>query len=81
MDRGRMRRKIECVAIALTIGLTSTVAFARDLPLPRKAEPARQDNARCAALGAGFVAVPGSQTCVKVGGYVRVETQKSVGGR
>lgn len=51
------------------------------LPRPRKAEPARQDNARCAALGAGFVAVPGSQTCVKVGGYVRVETQTGVSGR
>jgi hypothetical protein len=27
----------------------------------------------CAAYGAGFVAVEGTQTCVRVGGHVRVE--------
>ena len=72
-----MRHAVRTIAVAIALALTGPCVgaeSARDLPLPRKAEPARQDNARCAAQGAGFVAVPSSQTCVKVGGYVRVDT-------
>ena len=74
-------RKIVAVAVLGIAGVAQAAERSDTLPRPRKAEPARQDNARCAALGAGFIAVPGSQTCVKVGGYVSVETQHSVGGR
>lgn len=33
----------------------------------------------CAQYGAGFMKVPGSDTCVKVGGYVDVEGGVNVG--
>jgi Porin subfamily len=35
----------------------------------RAAEPAK----RCSAFGPGFVNVPGSDACVKVGGWVTIE--------
>jgi hypothetical protein len=43
-------------------------AGANDLTLPR---PLAAD--RCAGLGEGYVPVQGSETCVKIGGHVRVE--------
>jgi hypothetical protein len=65
---------------ALTLG---SIAFAQTLSDPnppakwtpppsaksRAAEPAK----RCSAFGPGFVNVPGSDACVKVGGWVTVE--------
>ena len=35
----------------------------------------------CAALGAGFVRIDGSDTCVKVGGYVSTGASANVGAR
>jgi len=33
----------------------------------------------CSAYGAGFVALPGTDTCVKIGGYIRGEVATSPG--
>jgi hypothetical protein len=38
------------------------------------ASPPRAKTNPCALYGAGFVQVPGSSTCIKVGGSVRVDT-------
>jgi len=46
-------------------------ASAADLP-SKKAAPATYVKI-CDAYGAGFYTIPGSDTCVKVGGYVRVD--------
>jgi hypothetical protein len=35
----------------------------------------------CAAYGAGFVKVEGSDTCVHIGGSISVETGGAIGGR
>ena len=35
----------------------------------------------CDAYGAGFFTIPGSDTCVKIGGFVRVEYQYAPGQR
>jgi hypothetical protein len=43
-------------------------------------KPAGSSNA-CAAYGAGFVKVEGTDTCVKVGGAVSIGAGTSAGGR
>ncbi|HEV7877986.1 porin [Bradyrhizobium sp.] len=56
-----------CVAGVLTASATQ----AADLPVKAKAiEYARI----CSAYGAGFWYIPGSDTCMKIGGYLRVDT-------
>ncbi|HEY2245323.1 MAG: porin [Xanthobacteraceae bacterium] len=37
-----------------------------------KSEPARRMKS-CSTFGAGFVQIPGTDTCVKIGGYVTTE--------
>jgi hypothetical protein len=39
---------------------------------PAKSEPARRTKS-CSAFGAGFVQIPGTDTCVKIGGYISTE--------
>ncbi len=55
-------------ALATVVG-----AQAADLP-SKKAAPATYVKI-CDAYGAGFFYIPGSETCVKLGGYVRAEYQ------
>lgn len=44
------------------------------------AKPMRAGHANpCSAYGEGFVKVPGGDTCVKVGGYVRSDTAVRLG--
>ena len=51
--------------------MTMVGAQAADLP-SKKAAPATYVKI-CDAYGAGFFYIPGTETCVKVGGYVRVD--------
>jgi hypothetical protein len=46
---------------------TPPMSAGRQVPLKRAGNP-------CTAYGAGFVRVDGTQTCVKIGGAVSVET-------
>jgi hypothetical protein len=52
-------------------GLVATAAQAADLPV--KARPAEYVKV-CSLYGAGFWYVPGTDTCLKIGSYVRVQT-------
>jgi hypothetical protein len=45
---------------------------------PAKPTPAGRTNP-CSVYGEGFVKVPGSDTCVKVGGYVRSDARVWLG--
>jgi len=63
---------------SLLLGSSATLvavagAQAADLP-SKKAAPATYVKV-CDAYGAGFFVIPGTDTCVKVGGYVRAEYQ------
>jgi len=63
---------------SLMLGSAATMvavvgAQAADLP-SKKAAPATYVKV-CDAYGAGFFVIPGTDTCVKVGGYVRAEYQ------
>jgi len=79
------------VAAVATVGLLSSFACAQTLtdPTPQakwSPPPAVQSDAKakpagrlktCSAYGAGFVNLPGTDTCVKVGGWVTVEGASS----
>lgn len=52
--------------------LASNLNCATDLPRGR-AEPKSEAAEGCAYLGPGYIRAPGSNTCVKVGGYVRTD--------
>jgi hypothetical protein len=58
-----------------------SIANAADLPMKAKA-PAVQYVKICSLYGAGFYYIPGTDTCLKIGGYIRtqVETQSAGGG-
>jgi hypothetical protein len=58
-----------------------SVASAADLPMKAKA-PAVQYVKICSLYGAGFYYIPGTDTCLKIGGYIRtqVESHSSGGG-
>ena len=57
--------------------MTMVGAQAADLP-SKKAAPATYVKI-CDAYGAGFFFIPGTETCMKVGGYVRAEAQYAPG--
>jgi len=49
-------------------------AYAADLPA-KKAAPAAAPSAGCPAFGAGYIVIPGTDTCLKITGYVRSDNQ------
>lgn len=57
---------------AIGMALTSTAVFAADLP-SKRAAPVNYVKV-CDAYGAGFFGIPGTDTCIKVGGMVRYDT-------
>jgi Porin subfamily len=68
MKTGRILLASLCSAASLT---TVGGAMAADLPLKAKAvEYVRV----CSLYGAGFFYIPGTDTCIKLGGYLRVDT-------
>lgn len=75
-----MKGAMRAIAIAALIALLPAApAFAQDKPAtapkagqPTKTQPAKPANA-CAEYGAGFVQIGDSGSCVKVGGYVRMQ--------
>jgi hypothetical protein len=72
------------VAAILAIGIAASSALAQTLTQPNpparwtpprraaKSQPAAHGKS-CDAFGAGFVALPGSDACVKIGGWVSVD--------
>jgi hypothetical protein len=65
------------IIIAAIIGALPIGAAAAELPKKTKAPPHETKRNPCAAYGAGFVKVEGSDTCVKIGSTVRVEAGRS----
>lgn len=73
------------VASALLMGLTAADAAAQTLTNPNpppkwsapqhaaKSRTAAQTKKSCKEFGAGFVAVAGTDACVKIGGWVTME--------
>jgi len=67
--------------LVLTAGLsaaqTLTDPNSRTAPAERSTPPKSPASVRahaCSAYGAGFIQLPGTDACVKIGGFVRMET-------
>jgi len=56
-----------------------TVAGAHAADLPIKAKPVEYVKV-CSIYGAGFFYIPGTDTCIKIGGYMRFEADVHAGG-
>jgi hypothetical protein len=64
-----IKMKFSTVLLSSAALLVAGAAYAADLPA-KKAAPAAAPTG-CAAFGAGYIAVPGGDTCLKISGYVR----------
>src|ERR1700681_4315514 len=64
--------------LAAAAGLV-TVAGAQAADLPVKAKPVQYVKV-CSLYGDGFYYIPGTDTCLKIGGGVRAETNWGAGG-
>jgi len=84
IKRGWIMRAAAALAAGAPLTLFSAAVLAQTLtdPNPQAKWPPRQAPAKsqpaarvksCGAYGAGFVNIPGTDTCVKVGGWVSVE--------
>lgn len=71
---GRIQNVLLAAAASL---LTLATAQAADLPL--KAKPIQYVKV-CSLYGAGFYYIPGTDICLKVGGYLRAEADVNAGG-
>jgi hypothetical protein len=85
-DRGRciLRRAAATAAAIITVAVMASGVSAQALSDPNSPpkwsppksgakSPAAARAKSCSADGAGFVNVPGTDTCVKIGGWVGVE--------
>lgn len=66
----RSQNLFVCCGFAALFALAQS-AQANDLPYGKSAQA--RSNAKCSAYGPGFVAAEGSDTCIWVGGHVRME--------
>jgi hypothetical protein len=64
-----IKMKLSTVLLSSAALLVAGAAYAADLPA-KKAAPAAAPTG-CAAFGAGYIAIPGGDTCLKISGFVR----------
>jgi hypothetical protein len=69
---------VKRLLLATTAGLVA-VSGAQAADMPVKAKPVQYVKI-CSAYGDGFYYIPGTDTCLKIGGYVRVQTEYYFGG-
>ena len=67
--------RIRASALGLLAVLSAGPAVGRSLPRREPVEAAKA----CPEMGEGFVRLAGSQTCVKLGGSVRIEVMRQGG--
>ncbi|MFS8040999.1 porin [Xanthobacter sp. AM33] len=77
MLKTRMNLVIAASAASLGVSAVTDPAAAADLPVKAKSVEYVKV---CAAYGPGFYYVPGTDTCLKVGGYARMDTYLNVTG-
>src|SRR6188768_1161674 len=71
-------KMVKSLLLGTAAGLVAmTGAQAADLPV--KAKPVQYVKI-CSLYGAGFYYIPGTDTCIKIGGYVRAEVNFNAGG-
>src|SRR5674476_1514959 len=71
-------KMVKSLLLGTAAGLVAmTGAQAADLPV--KAKPVQYVKI-CSLYGAGFYYIPGTDTCIKVGGFIRAEYDLNAGG-
>ncbi|HEX2654381.1 MAG TPA: porin, partial [Xanthobacteraceae bacterium] len=71
-------KTVKSLLLGSAAGLVA-VAGAQAADLPVKAAPVQYVKI-CSLYGAGFYYIPGTDTCIKIGGYVRAEWNYQAGG-
>ena len=71
-------KMVKSLLLGSAAGLVA-VAGAQAADLPVKAKPVQYVKI-CSLYGAGFYYIPGTDTCIKVGGYMRAEVDVNAGG-
>ena len=71
-------KMVKSLLLGAAAGLVA-VAGAQAADLPVKAKPVQYVKI-CSLYGAGFYYMPGTDTCLKVGGWVRAEINVNSGG-
>ena len=70
-------KMVKSLLLGTAAGLLA-VAGAQAADMPVKAKPVEYVKV-CSLYGAGFYYIPGTDTCLKVGGYIRVQTELKAG--
>ena len=70
-------KMVKSLLLGTAAGLLA-VAGAQAADMPVKAKPVEYVKI-CSLYGAGFYYIPGTDTCLKIGGYVRVQTEMKAG--
>ena len=75
--------KIASLFLAFAASTTvMTLAHATDAVVPDQSQSLEPQGVNaCASYGTGFALIPGTQTCIRVGGQVRFDQSLSSGGR
>ena len=71
-------KMVKSLLLGTAAGLVA-VAGAQAADLPVKAKPVQYVKI-CSLYGAGFYYIPGTDTCIKVGGFMRTEWNYNAGG-
>ena len=71
-------KMVKSLLLGSAAGLVA-IAGAQAADLPVKAKPVQYVKI-CSLYGAGFYYIPGTDTCIKIGGYVRAEWNYQAGG-
>src|ERR1700674_5796409 len=74
---GAHMKMVKTLLLGSAAGLVA-VAGAQAADLPVKAKPVQYVKV-CSLYGDGFYYIPGTDTCIKIGGYVRVEMEWGAG--
>ena len=77
MQQGVTMKMVKSLLLGTAAGLLA-VAGAQAADMPVKAKPVEYVKI-CTLYGAGFYYIPGTDTCLKVGGYIRVQTDLHAG--
>src|SRR5262245_32247158 len=72
-----MNSGVKSTLIGVAAGIVS-IAVAQAADMPVKAKPVR-DVKICSLYGDGFYYIPGTNTCLKIGGFVRVQAEYNAG--
>ena len=67
--------KISSILLSSAAFLVAGAASAADLPAKKAAPAAAAPSGACPAYGAGFIAIPGTDSCLNINGYVRSDNK------